>query len=319
MATMWATAAGGLFAILEGQFDEALRHMHAVENEYRVMQAGAGRVPRLTESAIGIGLVSGDALRVRLYLGQVTEAMLPELGAADPFRQAGRIASRTLTLAALGRCAEAAATRLRLGDIIGEWRERGLHILVMILEASVLCGDRDMADALVSRLAPLASRVHGNFPVVSYGRLLGEAAAMLGQSDRARDLYSQAMRICERIRFRPELALIQLDLAELLYPHFPEEQSEGLVRLGIATAELRAMGMQPGLERALQLTERVRPRGPVVQATAVTRSDDGLTAREREVASLVAAGDSNREIAEALVISAGTAEVHVKHILGKLG
>jgi DNA-binding CsgD family transcriptional regulator len=88
---------------------------------------------------------------------------------------------------------------------------------------------------------------------------------------------------------------------------------------GIATEELRAMGMQPGLERALQLTERVRSREPVVQATAVTRSDDGLTAREREVASLVAAGESNREIAEALVISAGTAEVHVKHILGKLG
>jgi non-specific serine/threonine protein kinase len=57
----------------------------------------------------------------------------------------------------------------------------------------------------------------------------------------------------------------------------------------------------------------------VAQATAVTRSDDGLTARERDVASLVAAGESNREIAAALVISEGTAEVHVKHILGKLG
>jgi DNA-binding NarL/FixJ family response regulator len=39
---------------------------------------------------------------------------------------------------------------------------------------------------------------------------------------------------------------------------------------------------------------------PTVRAPAVTRSDDGLTAREREVASLVAAGETNREIAEAL-------------------
>jgi DNA-binding CsgD family transcriptional regulator len=319
MATMWATAARGLHAILEGQLAEALRHMHAVENAYRVMQAGFGRVPRLTESAIGISLVSSDALRVRLYLGQVTEAILPELGGAGPFRQAGLIAARTLTLAALGRCAEAAATRLRLGDIIGEWRQRGLQILVMILEASVLCGDRDMAEALVSRLAPLASRVHGNYPVVSYGRLLGEAAAMLGQPERARDFYSQAMSICERIRFRPELALIQLDLAELVYSHFPDEQSEALVHLRIAAEELRAMSMQPGLERALQLTERLRQREAMVQATALSRSGDGLTAREREVASLVAAGESNREIAEALVISQGTAEIHVKHILGKLG
>jgi DNA-binding NarL/FixJ family response regulator len=33
----------------------------------------------------------------------------------------------------------------------------------------------------------------------------------------------------------------------------------------------------------------------------------------------LAAGRSNREIADALVITEGTVEVHVKHILGKLG
>jgi non-specific serine/threonine protein kinase len=35
--------------------------------------------------------------------------------------------------------------------------------------------------------------------------------------------------------------------------------------------------------------------------------------------SWVAAGRSNREIADALVITEGTVEVHVKHILSKLG
>jgi non-specific serine/threonine protein kinase len=44
-----------------------------------------------------------------------------------------------------------------------------------------------------------------------------------------------------------------------------------------------------------------------------------LTAREREIASLMADGLSNHDIAEQLVISEGTVEVHVKHILGKLG
>jgi predicted transcriptional regulator len=37
------------------------------------------------------------------------------------------------------------------------------------------------------------------------------------------------------------------------------------------------------------------------------------------VAALVAAGRTNREVAEALVITEATAEVHVKHILSKLG
>jgi DNA-binding NarL/FixJ family response regulator len=48
-------------------------------------------------------------------------------------------------------------------------------------------------------------------------------------------------------------------------------------------------------------------------------ASDTLTAREREIATLVADGLSNRDIAERLVISEGTVEVHVKHILGKLG
>ncbi len=45
----------------------------------------------------------------------------------------------------------------------------------------------------------------------------------------------------------------------------------------------------------------------------------GLTTREREVLALIAAGRSNREIGEALVISTKTASVHVSNILAKLG
>lgn len=44
-----------------------------------------------------------------------------------------------------------------------------------------------------------------------------------------------------------------------------------------------------------------------------------LTAREREVAALVASGLTNRQIGEKLVISERTAEGHVERILGKLG
>ncbi|GAB3583889.1 LuxR family transcriptional regulator [Leifsonia lichenia] len=56
-------------------------------------------------------------------------------------------------------------------------------------------------------------------------------------------------------------------------------------------------------------------------AAAPTRvdTDADLTKREREVARLVAAGRSNKEIATTLVVAVRTAEGHVQRILNKLG
>jgi DNA-binding NarL/FixJ family response regulator len=44
-----------------------------------------------------------------------------------------------------------------------------------------------------------------------------------------------------------------------------------------------------------------------------------LTDREREVASLLAAGETNRGIGARLHLSTKTVETHVAHIFGKLG
>jgi len=54
------------------------------------------------------------------------------------------------------------------------------------------------------------------------------------------------------------------------------------------------------------------PPGPTSAATVE------LTTRERQVATMVAAGSTNRQIARALGISEKTAEVHIRNIMGKL-
>ena len=47
--------------------------------------------------------------------------------------------------------------------------------------------------------------------------------------------------------------------------------------------------------------------------------DAHLSPREREIASLVTQGLTNRQIAERLVIAPRTAENHLQHVFGKLG
>lgn len=61
------------------------------------------------------------------------------------------------------------------------------------------------------------------------------------------------------------------------------------------------------------------PAEATAAAAPVREKRSQLTARELEVAALVAMGLSNKQIAEKLVISERTAEGHVERILGKLG
>ena len=67
-----------------------------------------------------------------------------------------------------------------------------------------------------------------------------------------------------------------------------------------------------------------RPAGPAVATSGPAVPGDGpagvpLTAREVEVLRELAAGSTNREIAERLYLSEGTVKNHVSRILGRLG
>ena len=78
-----------------------------------------------------------------------------------------------------------------------------------------------------------------------------------------------------------------------------------------AWAEGDAMSLEEAIAYGLT-RERTPPPSKSSQRLA-------LTVREREVARLIVAGCSNREIAERLVISERTAEAHVSSLLSKAG
>jgi DNA-binding CsgD family transcriptional regulator len=258
------------------------------------------------------------SFRALYYLGRANDSLLQEF----PGERRSDRASRALLRAMLGRCDDVLALRSRFTGIEKPDDTTALTFLILLFEASVLCRDTATAEVLLDRMTPLADRLDGA-TLVSYGRLLGEAALLAGRPAQARDLYDKALGVCEKVHFRPELALIHLDIAALLLDHYPSEKTQAVDYLRMAIGEFELMHMQPSLDRALELSHA---RAPLQQSSSARRLprrlpdlSEALTDREREVATLLAHGMSNREIATALVISESTAEVHVKHILSKLG
>lgn len=73
------------------------------------------------------------------------------------------------------------------------------------------------------------------------------------------------------------------------------------------------------MTEAHRFGSRASDEDPSALASALGRSENVLTRRERDVVALLARGLSSRQIAAELVISAATVRVHVEHILDKLG
>jgi tetratricopeptide (TPR) repeat protein len=121
-----------------------------------------------------------------------------------------------------------------------------------ILDAALTLGDRDAARALAVALTPTAGLAFLMFIGPSPARLLGEEALSRGATAEARAFFERAIDVTSQIRFRPEIALSRLGLAEVLLGNYPDERAEALEHLDFAIEELRAMKMQPSLERALR-------------------------------------------------------------------
>ena len=87
------------------------------------------------------------------------------------------------------------------------------------------------------------------------------------------------------------------------------QAQHGAPAFGAAWAAGRALPLEEAVAEALA-DDRPVASGP---------ADGPLSARELEVAALIAQGLTNQEIADRLVIGRRTAETHAANILGKLG
>jgi len=164
-----------------------------------------------------------------------------------------RAATSTLCLAYLGRADEARhyLDQIRPQSDQTLTHDLSLTALVKYLAAATATRDVELVALLRDQLSGSAVLISEIYPTV-IARHLGAASALLGESEQARAYYDQAIAVCQKIGFRPELALSRLGLAELLLEHYPTERGGAIEHLNFAISEFREMKMQPALERALR-------------------------------------------------------------------
>lgn len=150
--------------------------------------------------------------------------------------------------------------------------------------------------------------------------LAAEQSRAAGQPDP--QLWARAAR-CSRACHRPhQAAYASWRQAEaLLAQHAPRQAAAGCLRTGYAIA--RSTGAVP-LQREIETLARyaridLQPPPPAADTPPVPAALQALTRREREILDQLAAGLTNRQIAERLYISPRTAAVHVSSVLHKLG
>ena len=229
------------------------------------------------------------------------------------------------------------------------------HLLICLANAAGLAGDEERALACHRQLAALTEagseyirRAYSAYPLWA----LGAAAWRRGDLDRATGLQQQSLRLHRNDRMgstfcvealawiaasgrQYERAAVLLGAAAGLwqfmgttldgnqhvagYHRDCERQArQALGETAFQAAYHRGLDLPAADVRGYALQQP--PGKPPGKQPAPAISDSTpLTPRELQVARLVAAGRSNKDIAAGLVISQRTAENHVEHILAKLG
>ncbi len=321
--TRCASEVGGLIAQFEvircravlaqaqGHYPHALR-----------LEAQAYSVISPTGMEAGFVLRSGMLPVVGRHIGQDRVSM-----AANALVAGDRQRLEHIGLIAFLGAAHAHATAGNLDEARRLYRDTGPvlawrpppHVMLLVDAFGIAVADAvgDFADLRVHRDRLGEHRGHhvvSGISQVSYfapvEHWLGVAAHRLGLLDEAIADLEQAAANCASIGaagFSVE-ARVRL-VAALADRRGPGDLARASAVLAAAGSSARTLGMTPFVAAATDLQAQVDALAGVVP----------LSAREGEVAQLVAQGLTNREVAERLVLSERTVEHHVRSVLSKLG
>jgi len=153
-------------------------------------------------------------------------------------------------------------------------------------------------------------------------KLRGEALAALQRLAEAEFVFNAALEIAQTQGARPAQWRICLALGNLYQAQERKLEAEEMFTMARTLIdELAATVPHELLRDTFQSKASALLPGtrPLSQARSAKQTPGGLTEREREVAILIAQGNSNQMIADALVVTKRTVETHIGNIMFKLG
>jgi predicted ATPase/DNA-binding CsgD family transcriptional regulator len=153
-------------------------------------------------------------------------------------------------------------------------------------------------------------------------KLRGEALVMLQRPAEAEIAFEAARAMAMTYGARPGLWRICIALGDLYQSQGKKTEAEQAFAMARALIEELAATVVDELLRENFLRQAIAllPRTTQVSpGRGAKQAFGGLTEREREVAILIAQGESNQAIADALVVTKRTVETHISNIMFKLG
>ncbi|MTD46083.1 AAA family ATPase [Conexibacter sp. W3-3-2] len=192
--------------------------------------------------------------------------------------------------------------RLGLGHLSTPWRRTAV-------EAALAHDAREEARTIADEQLRRSER----WDVPSARGLALATSGLVTAGPRGIEQLRAGIALLEGSPARLDLARAQLDLGRLLRRERRETDARDPLRAALDLADRCGAATLADRAREELLATGARPRG------ARTSGDAALTAGERRIARLAAAGRTNREIAAELVLSVRTVENHLGRVYGKLG
>jgi DNA-binding CsgD family transcriptional regulator len=298
-------------ALLAGRFAQA--------EEQAAQGLAIGR--RAGDQAAGVvhATVVGTLRFMQGHLGETVE-LFQDLSARFPAMPVYRAClAATLTEAGRADQAQAEVERLTAGDLAALPRDFSWSLsLAMLALACHDLGDTEHGARVRELLEPYGDRniVTGRVGALCMGPAayyLGLLDLTLGRPQQAVRRFQHAAALAGRLQAPPMVARSREGQARaLLALDRPGDRQQATALLQEVAATAKQLGIHGLGERAdALLGELAAPVAPAWPA--------GLTGREVEVLRLIAAGCSNRAIAETLFISPNTVLRHVSNIFTKTG